>query len=429
MNVADTPVGYLQFDESGLRQYLANMSDLRARLGGDSARWTIREVGDGNLNLVFLIDGPAGGLCLKQSLPHIRAIESWRLHVERTFFEYSYFATVGPVVGGLIPEIYHYEPELFCIVMEQLAPHVILRRGMIAGNTYPRVATDIAEYVARASYFTSDFAQPLERKSDAAIVFAKNTPLLRITADLVFTDPYCHSDRNSPTTPQLDDIAAAFRADAPLRIAAGRLGGRFLTCAQALIHGDLHSGSVMVSPTDTRVIDPEFALFGPIGFDLGAFVGNLLISYLTQPAHAGPGESRAAVQAWLLEAIETFWRHFRTRFLALWAAGGDGDVFPRRMFEDAAGAQALADERQRFVDGLYADMIGFAAVKMIRRILGFAHVADFLEIADVDRRAACERTTLELARGMLVEPERFATMPALLDAARDSDAVVRRRLG
>jgi len=74
-------------------------------------------------------------------------------------------------------------------------------------------------------------------------------------------------------------------------------------------------------------------------------------------------------------------------------------------------------------------MIGFAAVKMIRRILGFAHVADFLEIADVDRRAACERTTLELARGMLVEPERFATMPALLDAARDSDAVVRRRLG
>ena len=41
----------------------------------------------------------------------------------------------------------------------------------------------------------------------------------------------------------------------------------------------------MVTATDTRVIDAEFAAYGPIGFDLGLFVGNLLMAYFSQPGH------------------------------------------------------------------------------------------------------------------------------------------------
>ena len=39
---------------------------------------------------------------------------------------------------------------------------------------------------------------------------------------------------------------------------------------EALIHGDLHTGSIMVTESETRVIDPEFAFYGPMGFDVGA---------------------------------------------------------------------------------------------------------------------------------------------------------------
>lgn len=52
--------------------------------------------------------------------------------------------------------------------------------------------------------------------------FAGNQALMRITVDLVFTDPYRLSDRNRHTTPQLDDIAATLRADAALKMAVGR---------------------------------------------------------------------------------------------------------------------------------------------------------------------------------------------------------------
>lgn len=425
MNVPDTPPGYSQFDEPGLRRYLAGLPEIRERLGGPAAHWTIREVGDGNLNLVFLVNGPDGGVCVKQSLPHIRALRSWRLPVERTFFEYSYFRLVAPLVGSSIPAIYHYEPELFCLVMEQLSPHIILRRGLIDGKIYPRAARDVAEHVALASFFTSDLGQRFEPKFDGMAIFAKNHGLLRITTDLVFTDPYRRSERNSWTTPQLDDIAAAFRDDAPLKVAAQRLGHTFLSSMQALIHGDLHSGSVMVTPTDSRVIDPEFASFGPIGFDLGAFIGNLLINYLSQPGHATTAEPRADSGAWTLEQIPLFWNNFRARFLELWTTQPGGDGFNRELFVDAPSRTALAVEQERFLDGVYAETIGFAAVKMIRRILGFAHVIDFSEIADADVRAACERATLGLARSMLVEPERFVTLDGLIDAARERDRTLR----
>ena len=39
----------------------------------------------------------------------------------------------------------------------------------------------------------------------------------------------------------------------------------------------------MATEHDTRVIDPEFAFYGPIGFDVGALLANYLIAYLAQP--------------------------------------------------------------------------------------------------------------------------------------------------
>ncbi len=416
----DTPEGYARLDAASLAEYLAGLPALQQRLGGTPSQWRIREVGDGNLNLVFIVDGPDGAVCVKQSLPHIRAIESWRLSVERTSFENAYFAAVRPHVGGLIPTIYHYEPRLYCLVMEKLAPHIILRRGLVAGNRYPRVAQDTAEYVARATFFTSDLGQPLETKLDGIAFFARNHPLIRITSDLVFTDPFRINERNRWTTPQLDAIAAEFRADPALKIAAARRGQQFLSHAQALIHGDLHTGSLMVTPGDTRIIDPEFGFYGPIGMDLGAFTGNLLMSYLSQPGHATPEAPRDDFAEWVLAQIPIFWNHFARRFLELWETQAAGDAYAPSMFGDEPSRAALRAERAAFIATLFDDMLGFAAVKMIRRILGFAHNIDFDLIADPHRRAACETATLRLARSLLVEPQRFRTIDDVLAAARQA---------
>jgi 5-methylthioribose kinase len=414
----DASPAYRILDTETLPAFIASLPELRALLGGPPASWLVNEVGDGNLNLVFIVRGLEGSsLCVKQALPYVRiAGSSWPMTLERAFFEASYYSAVAPYVGGLIPRIYHYDPELYCTVMECLSPHIILRQGLIAGRRYPNAARDVGEYIARASFFTSDFARPFEQKMDGLALFARNKELVRITVDLVFCDPYRPSSRNHHTSPHLDEVVAELRGDGQLKIAAARFGMKFLNEVQALVHGDLHSGSVMVTEGNTRVIDPEFAFYGPIGFDLGAFLGNLLLSWYSQPGHATEQDNRVGYQHWILEQMEAFWESFRSTFLALWAENAHGDALSTSMFSRPEENLTLESARNAFLDGLFADMLGFGACKMIRRIVGFAHVIDFDRIHDPAVRARCEANALAMARALLTHPTQFRSIQEVIDA-------------
>jgi 5-methylthioribose kinase len=421
------PAAYRILDAAGLMELVAGLQEVRRLLGGVPEEWRIREVGDGNLNLVFIVEGTLGSVCVKQALPYVRAAgPSWPMSPERAYFENSYYRVVAPYVAGRVPAIHHYDADLYCTVMERLSPHIILRHGLIAGRRYPNLARDMGEFVAHASFFTSDLALPFERKFAQVARFAANEALIRISVDLIFADPYVVSERNRHTSPQLDAVVLDLRRDGPLKVAVARFGRKFLCQTEALLHGDLHSGSVMVTADDTRVIDPEFAFYGPIGFDLGAFFGNLLLSWYSQPGHADGHDDRVAYREWLLEQAAAFWETFRSRFLALWAGHGKGDAFPAPLFTSRADAALLEAERREYVDTLLADMLGFGACKMIRRILGFAHVIDFEGIADVDRRGQCERGALGLAHLVLTHPGQFRSVDAVIDAvprmARESIA-------
>src|SRR3984893_15682946 len=298
---------YRILDPEGLLSLVGNLEDVRALLGARMEDWQISEVGDGNLNNVFIVEGPHGSVCVKQALPYVRAAgPSWPMSPERAFFENSYYMAVAPHVGELIPKIYHYDSELYCTVMERLSPHIILRHGLIAGRRYDNLARNIGEYIARACFFTSDFARPFERKMGGIAPFAANTPLVRITVDLFFADPYFISARNRHTSPQLDEIVRRLRCDGPLKIAAARFGQKFLGEAQALIHGDLHSGSVMVTENDRRVIDPELTCSITIGSDLVPFFATLLLNWYPQPWNSTPFDDRVAYQEWILQQGKIF---------------------------------------------------------------------------------------------------------------------------
>ena len=119
-------------------------------------------------------------------------------------------------------------------------------------------------------------------------------------------------------------------------------------------------------------------------------------------------------------AGERFFRALADRgaFLAT-RCGACGVVYcPARAFCERCMA-ALEAERARYVGGLYLDSLGFGAAKMIRRILGLAHVIDLEKIADGDLRAMCEKRALRLARDLLVNRERYPAIADVTAAARD----------
>ena len=421
----ETPPGYQALSEDTLPAFLNALPAVAGRLGGAPSDWTVSEVGDGNLNLVFIVEGPDGDCCVKQSLPYVRLVgEGWPMPLERAFFEHECMRHHGAHVGALIPEVYHYDPTQFCIVMERLSPHIIMRQGMIKAVRYPKFVEHITDYCAKSLFFTSDLYLTAPEKKAIMGVFCGNTELCKITEDLIFTEPYMIAERNRWIAPQLDGIAEEFRNDGDLKVAISRLKLKFMGLGQALIHGDLHTGSVMITQDDTRVIDPEFAFYGPMGFDIGAVITNLLINYFSQNGHATPEDPREDYQEWVLQVVEDFWTDFRRKFVALWQENGQGDGYPAALFQGEAGAAALDAEREHHMDVLFADTLCFGAAKMIRRILGLAHNIDLEWIEHPDARAMCETRCLRLARDMMVNTGNYPTIGAVTAAARKTRAEV-----
>ena len=250
------PGRYRALSEVDLAPFLA-ATPVAQVLGGESSDWTVREVGDGNLNLVSIVSGPAGGVAVKQALPYVRLVgESWPLPLDRAHFEHLALREHARHAPGRVPRVLHYEPDLALLALELLTPHIILRRGMIQGIRYPLFARHIAAFVARTAFYTSDLVLSASEKKELWQQFASNTALCKITEDLIFTEPYIEAANNHWTSPQLDTDVRAIRRDVALKIAISELKESFLCSAQALIHGDLHTGSIMVTTEDTRVIDP-----------------------------------------------------------------------------------------------------------------------------------------------------------------------------
>lgn len=406
--------------EADLRDYLAGLPAIVTQLGGRPADWSISEVGDGNLNLVFIVKGSTGGIAVKQALPYVRLVgESWPLPLSRAHYEHLALVRQARLVPRLVPAVLHHDEPLALTAMQLLEPHIIMRKGLVGATRYPRFVDDISTFLAQTLFFSSDLALSAAEKKQGIADFAGNHALCKITEDLIFTDPYRIAAQNRWTVPYLDATAAAFRDDLDLHVAISRLKLKFMASPEALLHGDLHTGSIMVTETETKVIDPEFAFYGPMGFDIGAVIGNLLMAYLASAGHERTPGERASFEAWLLETIEGVWAEFTRKFLALWRTEARGDGYPVELFAGEAGAARLEAERQDYMARLFQDTVGFAAAKTIRRILGLAHNIDFEWIADEKQRAVCEARSLKLARNMMLETPSFTTIGAVTYAARE----------
>ncbi|XP_047325764.1 methylthioribose kinase [Impatiens glandulifera] len=412
--------GFRPLDEKSLLDYIRSTPSLASKLGNQLDDLQVKEVGDGNLNFVYIVIGTAGSFVIKQALPYIRCIgESWPMTKERAYFESRALREHGRLCPEHVPEVYHFDRTMSLIGMRYLEPpHIILRKGLIAGTQYPLLAQHISEYMARSLFFTSLlYHTTLEHRKEVA-EFCGNVELCRLTEQVVFSDPYKVSEYNRWTSPYLDEDAAAVREDDDLKLEVAQLKSSFCERAQALVHGDLHTGSIMVTQDSTQVIDPEFGFYGPMGFDIGAFLGNLILAFFAQDGHANQENDRKDYKDWILKTIEETWNLFRDKFFALWDEhkDGPGEAYLPAIYDNPK-LQLLA--KQKFMTDLFHDTLGFGAAKMIRRILGVAHVEDFESISDDSRRAKCEQQALHFAKMVMKERRKFKGIEEIVSTIRE----------
>jgi 5-methylthioribose kinase len=62
----------------------------------------------------------------------------------------------------------------------------------------------------------------------------------------------------------------------------------------------------MVTCESTQVIDPEFAFYGPMGFDVGAFLGNLILAFFSQDGHADQVNDRKVCTDLIIACVFVF---------------------------------------------------------------------------------------------------------------------------
>lgn len=395
-----------------------NIALISAEIGGTPDSWTASEIGDGNVNMIFRLVGPRGQVLIKQAVPYLRCVgESWPLSLRRNFFEYKALQAHATFAPQYLPRVMAFDEGSAAMVMEFLGEHIILRKGVMRGVTYPKFAEHVTDYMAKTLFFTSDLFLSAGAKKAQMQVFCENVDLCKITEDLIFTDPYrLGADKNRWTSPGLDAIAQRFATDPELKIAITELKAKFLGSAEALIHGDLHTGSIMVNQDETKVIDPEFAFYGPMGFDVGLLLANFFLAYYSQ---AGLGCNPSEYEGWLLEQAELIWTLFEQKFSALWDERLDGDYLPARLLTSDTRAQVISRVRADYLARLFEDSLGFAATEMIRRILGLAHVADMDEIADPAARALCETRALLAARELMLGRRKYQTIAQVLGTIRE----------
>jgi 5-methylthioribose kinase len=392
------PEGYRPLTVEEVPAYVRARPELSALVPGDPL--TVREVGDGNLNLVFIVrsDPAVPGVVLKQSLPWVRVFgEGWPLTIERARHEADAYEAHQRFAGAAIPDYHGFDPVRYIIAMEDLADLRVWRGALNDGEIHAGAAETLGTFVARIAFHTSDLGMDAEDRK-RLLARTVNPELCRITEDLVLTEPLRVHEHNR-YDPELEPVVAALRADQDALDGLAILKQRFMTHGEALIHGDLHTGSVMVGGGRTVAIDPEFAFYGPVGFDLGAIWANAIIATVRGALLERPAAFREHVAA----IVPASWDAFRSELRRLW---------PARV--DPSFTDGVLDAWERVV---WQDALGYAGAKATRRMVGFAHVSD-VEGLERPLRLRASRIILAIARELLVARGGI-TSPADLGALVD----------
>ncbi len=379
---------------------LGRIKNISRHIGQDPSQWTVTEVGDGNLNLVFVVTGGGFSVIVKQALPYVRLVgDSWPLPLSRSFFEHEVLVRQAERDPGSVPEIYHFDRDQAIIAMEMLTPHVILRKKLIAGDLIDGLAERLGRFCARTAFRGSDLSLKTSDKKKDVALFQGNVALMGITENLIFTDPYFDAQMNHHTD-GLGAVVDELREDVELKCEVQKMLLKFTANAETLLHGDLHSGSVMCTASDTKVIDPEFGFYGPMGFDLGMLISNYLMAYFSQPGHRSESDLND-YQAWILLVIEETSSVFENEFRHLWNTERTGILFPTSLFEDQGHSSKIA--LKDMLAQIWEDAVGICGIEMHRRVLSLAHNADFEDIEDTQIRASLEVRNLMMGRDLILQ--------------------------
>jgi 5-methylthioribose kinase len=312
----------------------------------------IEEIGNGNLNRVFRIGSGNRTIIVKYAPPFVSTLGAVSpLSTVRNAIEAAAYQLHRKAAPGVLPAVLGQSRNHSMLALEDLADMRDWRSILLEGEPDPAVADAVGTYLGQIAARTGALCLSTQRANRLKHRFT-NSAMQRFTEREVFVTPY-RSDEVSNWPGELSDVAERIRRDSRAISQTNRARWLFRTSAEAILHGDLHTGSVMVgAATRPRVIDLEFAFPGPIAFDAGTFTAHLLLARIRR---AVLGRDTGSSD----ESAGAFWDAFVTSLRSS-ASEWIGDSFVRDLLDHSRL---------------------FAATEILRRVGGRFHTEDFTSLA------------------------------------------------
>jgi len=362
------------------------------------------EIGDGNINYVFRVWTEKNGrsVIVKQADKLLRS-SGRPLDIYRNKIEAQILHLESRLAPDYIPEVFHYDETMAALSMEDISAYANLRKELMANHVYAHLSENLSTFLANVLLPTTDLVMDRQEKKKQ-VKFFVNPELCDITEDLVLTEPYYnYKNRNVVTEGNEAFVEEFLYHDQDLKAEVAKLRNGFMNNAQALLHGDLHSGSIFANERGIKIIDPEFAFYGPMGYDIGNVIGNLFFSWgnkaFTMPE---AGEAIAALEKTICELYDKTGEKLSVKY--------DETV----QFEFYRSPQF----KTYYLDAVMADALGYAGTEMIRRVVGDSKVMEVTCVKDLSKRIPMERTLIRQGIFLIKNRERIRSGSEIIEAFR-----------
>ncbi|MGM0240427.1 S-methyl-5-thioribose kinase [Enterococcus sp. AZ103] len=375
-------------DDEAIKDFV--VSELQ--LFPDKKTLEVAEIGDGNINYVHQVIDQATKktVVVKQADKFLRA-SGRPLDLARNRIEADILKIQGELAPQFVPAVFNYHEKMAALTMEDISDYQNMRYQMIEKNIFPKFSQEISQFLAEVLLPTTDLVLARDEKKQRVKAFT-NIEMSDISEDLVLIEPYWdYKKRNIITAGNEDFVMENLYQNDALQVEVAYLRNQFMNNSQALIHGDLHTGSIFINHTGIKVIDPEFAFYGPMGYDIGNVLAHLVFPLILNQMD---GHFDQDFDHWLTQSIE---KVFDLTFEKIANTYDDQVKLPMYL---------LPGFKEQYLAEVMADSLGYAGTEIIRRVVGDTKVKE-LSLLPEKARIPAERILIQFATDLIMNRDKI----------------------
>lgn len=367
---------------------------------------SLEEDGDGYINFVYRVSDGKVKLILKQARKDGRVADLHDMSMDRAALEYDYMKLGHLIVPEYLPELYFYDDENLVFAVEDVSHLKIARFQLNKSIMFPKMAGQIAEYLAKIHFYTSDYYLDTETFRKLQVRFM-NIKMRSVFDDMAFgnRDVDGSGKMGFELDPDYADYIRDLVFDPRVVLERYKLRDLFMRKAEVLLHGDFHTSNVFVDQEDLKVIDMEYAFFGPAAYDLGYQESHLLSQVTCGAFRPFPSEEdRWTFVSYALATMQHLFDEYCRVFFECW----DTDAKP--IYQNVPGLQEHVKKQ------LLQNMIGYCSSSNLFRCAGgHGNYPEYDDLTDKDAKRNATLISILMDHHMILHREDYKSVQEWID--------------